>query len=93
MTVKQDRTINLDEDMYGSSWYEDIKYCMYCGNRLQLELIPDTPAPEPYKPDLSSLSAKDRALEDLKTEMTGEKKEYKLTFTWQPVFGYEKDNA
>ena len=42
---------------------------MYCGNRLQLELTPDTPKPEPSKPDLSALSPKDRALEELKEEM------------------------
>jgi hypothetical protein len=66
--VRKDGTIDLafDDSHYD---YDDIHYCMYCGNRLQLERTPDTPPPEPYKPDLSSLSAKDRALEELKEEM------------------------
>ena len=64
-----DIRIDFDLDDAGDGLYEDVKYCMYCGNRLRLELAPDTPAPEPYKPDLSSLSPKDRALEELKSEM------------------------
>jgi hypothetical protein len=67
--VLKDNSIRFDNDPeYGTS-YDDVKYCMYCGNRLQLELKPETKQPEPYKPDLSSLSAKDRALEELKGEM------------------------
>jgi hypothetical protein len=63
-----DKRIDFELDEY-DCLLDDVKYCMYCGNRLQLERTPDTPAPEPYKPDLSSLSAKDRALEELKEEM------------------------
>jgi hypothetical protein len=65
--LKGDSRIDIEADHYFD--FEDVKYCMYCGNRLRLEAVPDRAAPEPYKPDLSSLSAKDRALEDLKTEM------------------------
>ena len=63
-----DNRIDIEADHYFH--FEDVKYCLCtCGNRTQLEAFPDRPAPEPYKPDLSSLSAKDRALEELKTEM------------------------
>ena len=49
--------------------FDDVKYCLYCGNRTLIEVAPERPAREPYKPDLSSLSAKDRALEELKEQM------------------------
>ena len=65
--VKTDKRIDIEADHYFD--FEDVKYCLYCGNRTQLEAFPDRPAPEPYKPDLSGLSPKDRALEELKTEM------------------------
>jgi hypothetical protein len=65
--VKADKRIDIEADHYFD--FEDVKYCMYCGNRLRLERTPDTPQPEPSKPDLSSLSAKDRALAELKERM------------------------
>ena len=65
--LKANNRIDIEADHYFD--FEDVKYCLYCGNRTMIELAPDTPTPEPYKPDLSSLSAKDRALEELKDEM------------------------
>lgn len=65
-----DKRIDIELDEFDGE-LEDVKYCMYCGNRLRLELTPDTPKPEPYKPDLSSLNAKDRALEELKDQING----------------------
>lgn len=67
--VNSNDSISIDLDPYD---YDDVLYCAYCGNRLQLERTADTPEPEPDKPDLSSLSAKDRALEELKIEMQDE---------------------
>jgi hypothetical protein len=67
--VNADGTIDMEEDQEYDTLFPDVLYCMYCGNRLQLEPTPETKEPEPYKPDLSSLSAKDRALEELKEEM------------------------
>lgn len=67
MYVLKDNRIDIEADHYFS--FEDVKYCLYCGNRTLTELAPERPAPEPYKPDLSALSPKDRALEELKTEM------------------------
>jgi hypothetical protein len=50
--------IDMEQDEYSN--LEDVKYCMYCGNRLRLEVRPE------------SLSAKDRALDELRIEMEGE---------------------
>jgi hypothetical protein len=65
--VNTNNTISIEQDDYSD--YDEVLYCMYCGNRLRLEVVPDRAPAEPYKVDLSSLSAKDRALEELKTEM------------------------
>ena len=51
MYALKDKRIDIEADHYFS--FEDVKYCLYCGNRTQLEAFPDRPAPEPYKPDLS----------------------------------------
>ncbi len=49
--------------------FEDVKYCLYCGNRTLTEVAPERD-PETYKPVvISEQSAKDRALEELKEEM------------------------
>jgi hypothetical protein len=59
--------ISIELDDYSD--YDNVKFCAYCGKALELERTPDTPKPQPYKPDLSAMSPKDRALEELK-EMT-----------------------
>jgi hypothetical protein len=51
--LKTDKRIDIEADHYFD--FQDVKYCMYCGNRLRLEAKP--------------LSPKDRALEELKIEM------------------------
>jgi len=65
--IEQEQRIDMEQDDYSD--LEDVKYCMYCGNRLQLQLVPDKP---PAELDLSSLSAKDRALEELRIKMEAE---------------------
>jgi hypothetical protein len=65
--VKGNNRIDIQADHYFD--FEDVKYCLYCGNRTLLEAFADRPAPEPYKPDLTKLSPKDRALEELKEQM------------------------
>lgn len=70
MYVLKDKRIDIEADHYFS--FEDVKYCLYCGNRTMIEAAPDIPTPEPYKPELSGLSPKDRALEELKEQMKDE---------------------
>lgn len=65
--LKGNDRIDIEGDDYFD--FEDVKYCLYCGNRTLIEVAPERPPTEPYKPDLSSLSPKDRALEELKDEM------------------------
>ena len=65
--LKPNNRIDIEADHYFD--FQDVKYCLYCGNRTLIEVAPERPATEPYKPDLSSLSSKDRALEELKEQM------------------------
>ena len=46
--LKANNRIDIEADHYFD--FEDVKYCLYCGNRTMIELAPDRPAPEPYKP-------------------------------------------
>lgn len=62
MYVLKGNRIDIEADHYFD--FQDVKYCLYCGNRTLIEV-----APEPYKSDLTKLSPKDRALEELKDEM------------------------
>jgi hypothetical protein len=64
---KGNSRIDIEADHYFS--FEDVKYCLYCGNRTMIEAVPERRNAELYKPDLSSLSAKDKALEELKEQM------------------------
>lgn len=65
--VKPNQSITIQLDDYSD--YDEVKFCAYCGKALELERTPDTPKPEPYMPDYSSLTARNRALEELKEQM------------------------
>lgn len=67
MEVHHDGSIDLLEDDHGATWFENLKYCMYCGKKLEIEPEPPQQQPQPYKPPY--LSPKDKALEELKENM------------------------